>query len=304
MTKKLTVTNYNGIEVVDSREVAAVIGKRHDHLIRDIRSYIDIMEKSGDPKVGESSEKESEEPTERKIALSENTDSTERKIAPVANNAPKIEGVANNGRKIAPVVDNALKIEPSDFFIESSYQDDKQQTRPCYLLTKKGCDMVANKLTGKKGILFTAAYVTAFEQMRKHILQSSPQWQQKRAESKLVRHDETDAIKDFVQYAISQGSTHADMYYMLYTKMTNKAVGLQSGQRDTATFKQLGGITLIESIIAETIEACMAQGMHYKDIYKVCEARANALYDVMYTDISKIQIPAPKPKKTRKKTQA
>ena len=29
--------------------------------------------------------------------------------------------------------------------------------------------MVANKMTGEKGVLFTAAYVTAFEAMRKHI---------------------------------------------------------------------------------------------------------------------------------------
>lgn len=55
---------------------------------------------------------------------------------------------------------------PSDFFIESTYQDVTGRTLPCYLLTKKGCDMVANKMTGEKGVLFTAAYVTAFESMR------------------------------------------------------------------------------------------------------------------------------------------
>lgn len=64
---------------------------------------------------------------------------------------------------------NDPKIGAVDFFIESTYQDAKGEVRPCYLLTKKGCDMVANKTTGKKGVLFTAAYVTAFEAMRKHI---------------------------------------------------------------------------------------------------------------------------------------
>ena len=44
-----------------------------------------------------------------------------------------------------------------DFFLESTYPDSKGEIRPCYLLTKKGCDMVANKLTGQKGVLFTAA---------------------------------------------------------------------------------------------------------------------------------------------------
>lgn len=38
----------------------------------------------------------------------------------------------------------------SDFFISSSYKDSTGRTLPCYLLTKKGCDMVANKMTGKR----------------------------------------------------------------------------------------------------------------------------------------------------------
>ena len=58
------------------------------------------------------------------------------------------------------------KCRSLDFFIPHTYQDSKGETRPCYLLTKKGCDMVANKMTGEKGVLFTAAYVTAFEKMR------------------------------------------------------------------------------------------------------------------------------------------
>lgn len=61
------------------------------------------------------------------------------------------------------------KFRSLDFFIPSTYQDSKGETRPCYLLTKKGCDMVANKMTGKKGVLFTAAYVTAFEKMREKV---------------------------------------------------------------------------------------------------------------------------------------
>ena len=61
------------------------------------------------------------------------------------------------------------KIAPSDFFIQSSYVNSQNKEQPCYLLTKKGCDMVANKMTGEKGVLFTAAYVTAFEDMRKEI---------------------------------------------------------------------------------------------------------------------------------------
>jgi len=59
-----------------------------------------------------------------------------------------------------------------DFFIPSAYEDSKGETRPCYLLTKKGCDMVANKMTGEKGVLFTAAYVTRFEELEKQQIQT------------------------------------------------------------------------------------------------------------------------------------
>ena len=63
---------------------------------------------------------------------------------------------------------NALKIEGVNFFIKSNYRDAKSEARPCYLLSKMGCEMVANKLTGEKGVLFTAAYVAKFNEMETH----------------------------------------------------------------------------------------------------------------------------------------
>lgn len=68
----------------------------------------------------------------------------------------------------------SAKLRPLDFFIPSEYKDGKGETRNCYLLTKKGCEMVANKLTGEKGVIFTAQYVNRFEQMEKHIKQQTP----------------------------------------------------------------------------------------------------------------------------------
>lgn len=62
------------------------------------------------------------------------------------------------------------KFRSSDFFIESTYIDNKGETRRCYLLTRRGCDMVANKTTGEKGVLFTAAYVTKFEEMERQVV--------------------------------------------------------------------------------------------------------------------------------------
>jgi Rha family phage regulatory protein len=59
------------------------------------------------------------------------------------------------------------KFRSADFFIEGTYQDTTGRTLRKFDLTRKGCDMVANKMTGEKGVLFTAAYVTKFEEMEK-----------------------------------------------------------------------------------------------------------------------------------------
>lgn len=53
------------------------------------------------------------------------------------------------------VLDTCSNLSTLNFFVESTYLDGKGEQRPCYLLTRKGCDMVANKITGEKGILFT-----------------------------------------------------------------------------------------------------------------------------------------------------
>ena len=97
------IKQANDHEVMDSRDVAKMIGKIHRHLMRDIRRYINDLEES-----------------------------------------PKLDS-----RKL---------------FIESSYVSQQGKELPCYLLTKQGCEFVANKLTGKKGTIFTATYVGLFNQ--------------------------------------------------------------------------------------------------------------------------------------------
>lgn len=57
----------------------------------------------------------------------------------------------------------------NEYFVNAEYEDNIGRKLPCFFITKKGCDMIANKLTGKKGVLFTAAYVSAFEKMQEQI---------------------------------------------------------------------------------------------------------------------------------------
>lgn len=61
---------------------------------------------------------------------------------------------------------NEAKIGFADFFKESAYKDAKGETRPCYRITKKGCEFIAHKLTGTKGTIFTARYINRFHEMQ------------------------------------------------------------------------------------------------------------------------------------------
>ena len=70
------------------------------------------------------------------------------------------------------VLGQNAKLRSDDFFLESTYQAGTGKQYKHYLLTKKGCDMVANKMTGSKGVLFTAMYVDAFHKMDEYIKQS------------------------------------------------------------------------------------------------------------------------------------
>lgn len=106
---KLNVISIEGQFVTDSRDVALMVEKPHNDLMKSIRGYIQHL---------------------------------------TAGDFPL-----------------------SNFFIENTYLDSTGRRLPCYLLTRKGCDMVANKMTGEKGVLFTAAYVTRFEEMERDIHQ-------------------------------------------------------------------------------------------------------------------------------------
>jgi Rha family phage regulatory protein len=58
------------------------------------------------------------------------------------------------------------KIGVADYFQESTYLDAQGKNRKCYKVTKMGCDFLANKFTGEKGVLFTAKYVKRFAEMQ------------------------------------------------------------------------------------------------------------------------------------------
>ena len=77
----------------------------------------------------------------------------------------KIEG--RKDRKGYIQILNEGQMSVVDFFYKSTYLDAKGEERPCYEVTRLGCDFLANKSTGEKGVLFTARYVKRFQEMEK-----------------------------------------------------------------------------------------------------------------------------------------
>ena len=72
---------------------------------------------------------------------------------------------------------------------------------------------------------------------------------------------------------------HSDKLYVAYTKLA-KAVVI--GKRDFVSVTDLNNLTLVESIILQTIRIDMSAGMHYKDIYMDCKRRIESFADIAY----------------------
>lgn len=81
----------------------------------------------------------------------------------------KLEGDKKSTGIIKVLADNNFVV--SDYFIESSYKDASGKENKCYAVTKLGCDFLANKSTGEKGVLFTARYVKRFYEMENQVKQ-------------------------------------------------------------------------------------------------------------------------------------
>ena len=61
------------------------------------------------------------------------------------------------------------KIGLNDFFQENQYVDTIGRKLKCYKITRKGCEFLAHKLTGRKGSIFTALYINRFHEMEKEL---------------------------------------------------------------------------------------------------------------------------------------
>ncbi|TQR28361.1 permease [Lysinibacillus sphaericus] len=68
-----------------------------------------------------------------------------------------------------------LKNQPA-YFIENEYLDSQGKTRPCFKLTKKGCELYGTRMTGAKGTQFAALYIERFNEMEQKLIKQQPDY--------------------------------------------------------------------------------------------------------------------------------
>ena len=155
-----------------------------------------------------------------------------------------------------------------------------------YLLNEQQATFLMTLLRNTKIVVeFKKELVKQFYQMRQILLEKQTAlWQNTRIEAKVNRLKETDEIKALVAYAKENGSRNADKYYITFSNLANKAVGLDSNQRSIATTSQLNNLILIENIISHVIQEGLQQQNYYKEIYKSCTERIKQFKYIAYLE--------------------
>lgn len=170
-------------------------------------------------------------------------------------------------------------------FRKATYKDEQGKPRPMYYMNRDGFTFLVMSFTGKKANEWKWKYINAFNSMEAILRERSTEaWIETRKQGKLTRKSETDVIQRLIKYAKNQGSEHADMLYMTYSKLANKMAGIK--KRDEATVTQLNNLSLIENIILNCIQNGITMEKHYKVIYQDCKRRLEAFKDIAYLEVA------------------
>lgn len=181
-------------------------------------------------------------------------------------------------RKYESDITDFGKIEFSD--LKSGNPKGGRPERMYYLNEEQATFVITLLRNSKVVVAFKKELVKQFYAMRKFLIEKqSKLWNDTRIANKENRLKETDVIKLLADYAKEQGSTHSDKLYIAYTRLAKTVIG---GQRDNMTACEINNLTLVESIILQTIKIDMSMGMNYKDIYKDCKDRIDQFMNIAY----------------------
>jgi phage regulator Rha-like protein len=143
-----------------------------------------------------------------------------------------------------------------------------------YLLNRAFYSMVSMKFRTDDAFIWQEKFIEAFFEMERKLLrQSDAEWLTARKQSKEIRKLETDTIKEFVEYAESQGSKNANKYYINITKTTAKTLLLLENQEpSTRNFLdklELNQLIFAEMVVANSLKKYMSMEIPYKQIFKL-----------------------------------
>jgi phage regulator Rha-like protein len=167
-------------------------------------------------------------------------------------------------------------------FVKSYYTvEDNNKHYTKYIMTRDGFSLLAMGFTGKKALQWKLKYIEAFNKMEQALTErKQEQYINARKTGMLTRKSETDVLKKLVEHAKAQGSTHADMLYVTYTKLVNKLVGVKT--RADADFRQLTDLMTLERVILSTVEEGISKGLDYHEIYKECKKKCELVSEIAH----------------------
>lgn len=146
-----------------------------------------------------------------------------------------------------------------------------------YLLNRDCFILLGMRFDTKTARKWQGQFIAAFNAMENRILladenATDTKWLGQRDLGKKARLEETDVIKDFVEYATKQGSTKANFYYKHITNASYKALGLMVQKkpklRDTMNLYEISELLLAERVAKNALKKYMGLGRNYKDIYE------------------------------------
>lgn len=145
-----------------------------------------------------------------------------------------------------------------------------------YEMDRRAFSLLSMRFKGKKAFEWQNKFNNAFYEMERVLIQTAnnkmnDMWQSQRQQAKLIRREETDIIKEFVDYATNQGSTQAKYYYKHITNAVYKCLNLVQYEkpaiRETLDMMQTSQLILAEQVAKKSLQKYMKDGEHYKSIF-------------------------------------
>lgn len=129
-----------------------------------------------------------------------------------------------------------------EYFIESTYRGGNGQQRPCFNLTKKGCELYSTRMTGEKGTQFAVAYIERFNEMEQRIKEQPQQVPSLEIalQAALEHEREIKTIKSDVQYL--KGSMRIDsLQQQEIQQYANQSVVHALGGYESNAYQEIKG---------------------------------------------------------------